>query len=459
MYAIITISIVALVILMLGAFELKKAILPVLFIGLPVAFIVGLQDWNHPQHLFNDMYIVDNFGVAFSAVLILSTLLIFLFSPAYYKPLKKPLEDVYSLMLFALAGGMMLTSYGNLVMLFLGIETLSISLYVLAGSKKADPASNEAAMKYFITGSFASGFLLFGIALLYGATGSFNLSDIQHYVLANQSQLPNMFIIGFLLLSVGMTFKISAAPFHFWSPDVYEGSPTLITSFMATVGKVAAFAAFYRLINSSFGDSESVWKTTYTVFAIGTILVGNFSALYQDNVKRLFAYSGIAHAGYMLVAIVALKTNAAGTLLLYSVSYTIATVIAFAVLILVREHTGSFSIKSFNGLAKQNPLAAFAMTLAMLSLAGIPPLIGFSAKYNLFIKAFEGGNVLLVIVAVIGSMVSIYYYFRPVLAMYFQPAEDESQLYDKKIYRNEILIAIALLIALSLSSTMIVGLL
>ncbi|MFZ4456164.1 MAG: NADH-quinone oxidoreductase subunit N [Bacteroidales bacterium] len=459
MYAIITIGIVAIITLLFGAFEKKKAILPIVIVGLIGALVASVFEWNQSLHLFNEMYIGDNFGVAFNVVLILSTLLVFLFASAYYKPVKKPLEDVYSLMLFALAGGLMMTSYGNLVMLFLGIETLSISLYVLAGSKKFDPSSNEAAMKYFLTGSFASGFLLFGIALLYGATGSFNLAEIQAYVLANHTALPAIFVIGFLLLAVGMTFKISAAPFHFWAPDVYEGSPTLITSFMATVGKVAAFAAFYRLINSCFADAEPVWKTTFTVFSIATILIGNFSALSQDNVKRMFAYSGIAHAGYMLIALVALKTSAAGVLLLYSVSYSVATITAFAVLIMVRETTGSFSIKAFNGLAKQNPIAAFAMTLSMLSLAGIPPLVGFSAKFNLFINAFEGGNVVLVIVAVIGSMVSIFYYFKPVVAMYFNtPNEGQVPVIGKE-YKIEILIATIVLIATSFIPSLIVKLL
>jgi len=459
MYAIITIAIVAILVLLFGAFEKKRILLPIIAVGLPAAFVAGLYGWNQSIHYFNEMYIGDNFSIAFNAVLIFSTLLIFLYAPVYYKPIKRPLEDIYALILFALAGGLMMTSFGNLVMLFLGIETLSISLYILAGSKKSDPASNEAAMKYFLTGSFASGFLLFGIALLYGATGSFNLAEIHHYVLLNQTNLPDIFVIGFLLLAVGMTFKVGAAPFHFWAPDVYEGSPTLITSFMATVGKVAAFAAFYRLMNSCFGEVEQIWKTTFTIFAIATIVIGNFTALYQDNVKRMFAYSGIAHAGYMLIALVALKQQASGVLLLYSISYSIATITAFAVLIMVRENTGSFSIKSFNGLAKSNPVAAYAMTISLLSLAGIPPLIGFSAKFNLFIKAFEGGNIALVMIAVVGSMVSIYYYFRPVVAMYFSTADEHQPVASGNQYKTQILIATILLIALSFAPALIVNLL
>ena len=458
MYAIITISIVAIIVLFCGAFGKKKMILPVIFVGLPLAFIVNLMGWNQSIHYFNEMYIDDNFTIAFNGLLLFIALLIFVFAPVYYKSVKRPLEDIYALILFSLVGGLMMTAFGNLVMLFLGIETLSLSLYLLAGSKKSDPRSNEAAMKYFLTGSFASGFLLFGIALLYGACGSFNLEDIKLYVIQNQANIPAMFSIGLLLMAVGLAFKVGAAPFHFWIPDVYEGSPTLITTYMATVGKVAAFAAFFRLINSSFGDVDFLWKTSLMVFAVATILIGNFAALYQDSVKRMMAYSGVAHAGYMLIAIIALKGNAAGVLLLYSVSYSIATITAFAVLMMVRKETGSFSIKSFNGLAKHNPTVAFAMTIAMLSLAGIPPLIGFSAKYQLFVSAIEQGQLPLVIIAIVGSMVSVYYYLRPVVAMYFTRSFESTPFEAAKLYKKQILFVALLLIILSFIPGLIINL-
>jgi len=450
MYAIITISIVALIVLMLGALGHKKPLLPVVFAGLTLAFGLNLMGWNQSVHLFNEMYIADNFSIAFNGVLIFTTILVFLFAPVYYKPVKRPLEDVYALFLFALVGALTMTAFGNLLMLFVGIETMSLSLYILAGSKKFDPNSNEAAMKYFLTGSFASGFLLFGIALLYGASGSLNLEEIHQYVVAHQAHLPGMLHIGLLLVAIGMTFKIGAAPFHFWAPDVYEGSPTLITTFMATVGKVAAIAAFFRLINSSFAEISEVWKLTLTIFAIATILVGNLSAFYQDNVKRMFAYSGIAHAGYMFIAIITLKESAAGVLLLYTMSYTIATITAFAVLILVREETGTFNIKAFKGLAKSNPTEAFAMTIAMLSLAGIPPLVGFAAKYNLFVAAIEQGNLPLVIVAIIGSVISVYYYIRPIIAMYVSKPNEDIVIESSNSYRRQIELAAILMIILGL---------
>ena len=458
MYAIITISIVAIIVLFFGSIQKKGPLLPVVYIGLTLAFGLNLLGWNQSVHYYNEMYIADNFSIAFNAVLIFTTLLIFIFAPVYYKPVKRPLEDIYALILFALIGGLIMTAFGNLLMLFVGLETLSISLYILAGSKKFDPNSNEAAMKYFLTGSFASGFLLFGIALLYGASGSMNLEAIRLFVVAHKAAMPGMLSIGLLLVAIGMTFKIGAAPFHFWAPDVYEGSPTLITTFMATVGKVAAIAAFFRLMNSSFADVESIWKTTLTIFAVATILIGNLSAFYQDNVKRMFAYSGIAHAGYMLISIIALKQDASGVLLLYSISYTIATITAFAVLILVREETGTFSIKAFNGLSKHNPTEAFAMTIAMLSLAGIPPLVGFAAKYNLFITAIEQGNLPLVIVAIIGSMISVYFYIRPVIAMYANEPSATSAIDSSSNYKKQVILAAVLMILLGLVPGVIINL-
>lgn len=458
MFAIITISIVAIIVLVLGALNQKKPLLPVIFTGLIAAFVINLQGWNKSAHLFNEMYIADNFSIAFNGVMIFTTFLVFLFAPVYYKPVKRPLEDVYALILFALVGALTMTAFGNLLMLFVGIETLSLALYILAGSKKFDPNSNEAAMKYFLTGSFASGFLLFGIALLYGATGTMNLEEIHQYVLSHQAGMPAMLNIGLLLVAIGMTFKIGAAPFHFWAPDVYEGSPTLITTFMATVGKVAAIAAFFRLMHSSFAEISETWTLTLTIFAMATILIGNLSAFYQDNVKRMFAYSGIAHAGYMLIAIIALKDNAPGVLLLYSMSYTVATITAFAVLILVREETGTFSIKAFNGLAKKNPTEAFAMSIAMLSLAGIPPLVGFAAKYNLFIAAIEQGHLPLVFVAIIGSVISVYFYIRPIIAMYVNKQAEGVVIDSSNTYRRQIELAAILMIILGLIPGLFVNL-
>jgi NADH-quinone oxidoreductase subunit N len=366
---------------------------------------------------------VDNFSVAFNGVLVFTSALVFMFSGNYYKRVERSLEDVYSLMLFSLAGAIVMTSFSNLVMLFLGIEILSISMYILAGSKKFDLASNEAAMKYFLTGSFATGFLLFGIALIYGSTGSFNLNEIAGHSAANSHIMPQYFSIGVILIMIGLSFKLAVAPFHFWAPDVYHGSPTLITAYMATVVKIAGIAAFYRLFNICFSSVSEIWVRTLLIFSMATILAGNLAGLYQNNMKRLLAYSSISHAGYMIMGIVALNKTSASALLLYATSYSLVTIAAFGIIILVREARQNDDIETFNGLAKTNPYMSFTLTVAMLSLTGIPPLAGFAAKYYLFTTAMENGYLGLVILALIGSAISAVYYFKPIIAMYLKESQ------------------------------------
>lgn len=450
MNSIIAITVVAVLVMLFGVINKKTLILPTVFSGLTIALFINFLSWDTTQTLFNGMFVSDKFGMAFNGVLIFTTILVFVFASVYYKAIERPLEDIYSLILFALIGSLTMTSFGNIIMLFVGLETLSISLYILAGSKKFDPASNEAAMKYFLTGSFATGFLLFGMALLYGTTGTFDVTLLGNYIRENSTQLPAMFFVGMILVVSGMAFKIAAVPFHFWAPDVYAGSPTLITAFMATVGKVAGIAAFYRLVaTAGFSFSESYTNTLW-IFAVATILIGNISAITQDNIKRMFAYSGISHAGYMLLGIIAVGPQSAGTLLYYSLSYSVATILAFAVLMLIREERHTFSIKAFGGLAKSNPFEAFAMTIALMSMAGIPPLAGFMAKYNIFIIALEKGFFWLVIFAVIGSMISIYYYFKPIMAIYFGSDEGLPRIESSKNYKTQIVICAILLILFGL---------
>jgi NADH-quinone oxidoreductase subunit N len=420
MGALVSAAVLGMITMLLGIMEKKKWIVPVIMAGLIVTLGINLTEWNHNHHYFNEMMIVDNFSVAFNGVLIFTSALVFMFSGNYYRRVERPLEDVYSLMLFALAGAIIMTSFSNLVMLFIGIEILSISMYILAGSKKFDLASNEAAMKYFLTGSFATGFLLFGITLIYGSTGTFNLNEIASYTALNEHSLPYYFKVGLILIMIGLSFKLAVAPFHFWAPDVYHGSPTLITAYMSTVVKIAGIAAFYRLFDICFSNVSEIWVKTLLVFSIATIFVGNLAGLYQNNMKRLLAYSSIAHAGYMIMGIVAINTTSAGALLLYSASYSIVTIAAFGIIILVREVRHNDDIETFNGLARTNPYMAFTLTIAMLSLTGIPPLAGFTAKYYIFSTAMENGYLWLVILALLGSAVSAVYYFKPIIAMYFK---------------------------------------
>jgi len=420
--------------------------------GLVLALGATIWDrfWAAPFSIAN-MLTFDHYALAFSSVAILITLLIVLLGRSGYQGDSENFGDFKALQLFSLCGALCLFSFDNLIMLFLGIEILSIPLYVLAGIRKNHPASNEAALKYFFMGAFATGILLFGITLIYGATASFSLPEISK-VVASGDQLPAMLKVGILLILIGLSFKVAAAPFHFWSPDVYEGSPNLVTLFMATVVKMAGFAAFFRLFDVSFAQISSVWAPTLAVMALLTMSIGNLTALFQNGFKRMLAYSSIAHAGYLLLGILACTRYGGGALLLYTLAYAVATVCAFTVFILVaqqkpEETTG---LDAFRGLGRRQPLAAFAMTLAMLSMAGIPPLAGFFGKYFLFAQAFPDYS-WLVIAAVVNSAISIVYYFRIITEMYFKPGDgaEAAPLILPSAYRFVLVAAILILFAVS----------
>ena len=421
MNSIISLSVLGVLVLFLGILKKKTWLLPLILVGLLASLVMTVLHWNMNRGLFHNMLIIDNAGVAFSSVMIFSTFLIFMFAAQYYRKVVRPLDDIYAIMIFALVGAVLMSYFGNLIMLFIGIETLSIALYVLAGSHKEAITSNEATLKYFLLGSFLSGFLLFGIALIYGSSGSFDLYTIHSWVVEHaRAGLPPMFKAGLFLLIIGLLFKIAIAPFHFWAPDVYEGTPTLLTAFMATVVKTASVFAMYRFFSITFFGIHGVWEMTIAVLAAITIVIGNLTGLYQPNLKRMLAYSSISHSGYMMLAMVAFSRLTANALLFYSISYSIATIAAFAILILVREAMGNDYFGSFNGIAKKNRIEAFTLAVAMLSLTGIPPLAGFIGKYFLFAAAIEQGWLWLVIVAIAGSAVSVGYYFKPIIAMYFR---------------------------------------
>ncbi len=404
--------------------NLRKLIVPVLVIGLAVIFGLNLNDWNSNQSYFNNMVKVDNFSVAFSGLAIFVTLLVFILSTDFYANDQAHISDYMSILTFVLVGALMMFSFSNLTMLFLGIETLSIALYIMAGSKRFDLRSNEAGFKYFLLGSFASAFLLFGIALIFGATGTFDLNKIAEYTLQNQGHISPLFYTGMVLMVFAMLFKVSAAPFHFWAPDVYEGSPALVTAFMSTLVKIAAFAAFYKLMSSTFFYTSEKAALILNVTAILTLAVGNLMALAQTNFKRLLAYSGISHAGYMMLLILSAKDQTAGALFYYSLAYALSTLAAFAIAIPIFKAANSEEIDSFNGLAKKNPLAAAAMSMAMLGLAGIPPFAGFLGKYYIFTEALHSDYFKTTLVAIFASMIGVYYYFKVIIAMYGKPANE-----------------------------------
>jgi NADH-quinone oxidoreductase subunit N len=410
-------------------FKFKKVLYPLVLIGILVAYALGFTEWNANFNIpmFSNMIRFDNVALAFSGVILATSFFWFILANDYFE--KDHITDHFALVLFALVGALMLTAFSNMTTLFLGIEILSIPMYVLAASRKRDLASNEAGFKYLIMGSFASGFLLFGIALIYGATGSFDLMAIRAYISQNGSDLPAFFYAGVLLLLVAMLFKVSAAPFHFWAPDVYEGSPTVITALMSTIVKTAAFAAFMRLFLVTFGGVNETWGMILSVVIALSLVVSNITAAAQQSVKRMLAYSSISHAAFMLMAILANNRGMASVsaILYYSLAYSIGSIAAFTVVYHVsKEENGSSNLEAFNGLAKRHPLMAVCMTVAMLSLAGIPVNSGFFAKYFVFSLLIGTSYNWLIILAILTSAVGVYYYFKVIIAMYFKaPAKHD----------------------------------
>lgn len=422
-------------------FNLRKLIVPLVVVGLAAILGVNVLGWGVNQGFYHNMVVIDNFSVGFSGLLILLTLLLVMLSADFYKAEETKISDYLSIIVFTLAGAIALVSFGNIAMFFLGLEVLSISLYILAGSKRKDVRSNEAGMKYFLMGSFASGVLLFGIALVYGETSTFDIRGIANYTATSVPTI--MFYVGAGMILIGMLFKVSAVPFHFWAPDVYEGSPMLITALMSTVAKIAAIAAFYRLFSSSFAASVTTYAWVLSAVTALTITVGNFTALNQDSFKRMLAFSGISHAGYMLLAIVGIYGKTDNALFYYSVAYGLSSVAAFAVAIIVSRHAGTDKLEAFNGLGKRKPLLAVALTIAILSMAGIPPFAGFFGKYYIFSEAVKTGHLWLTLIAIVNSIVGVYYYFKVILAMYTKDS-DEAHLNVKPAYAFVIIFCVLL---------------
>src|SRR3569833_2946228 len=344
MNTLIIISVLPILLLYLGLYKAQKALLPVTVFGLLIALGCAIAQWNtNAVPIYHDMMLFDNFSIAFSTITILSTILIIFLSRGYFEKISSHVAEYYAIMLFSLAGIIAMVSFYNLAMLVIGIEIMSVSLYILAGIKKSEFSSNEAALKYFLMGAFSTGFLLFGITLLYGSTGSFSLEAISNWVLdhPHANDITPMFYTGVLLIIVGLCFKVGAAPFHFWTPDVYEGSPTLKTAFMSTVVKSAGFAAFLRLFSACFAPLSDIWVPVLLVITIATLFIVIITALYQHSFKRMLAFSSISHAGYLLFAIVALGASSGSSVLTYAAAYSIASIIAFGALILVQQQSGS----------------------------------------------------------------------------------------------------------------------
>jgi NADH-quinone oxidoreductase subunit N len=437
--------------------NLRRVVIPFVLAALAIIFCINYTDWTiHASH-YHDMLHTDQFAVAFTGLFIVTVGMLVAMTKPFYQTDESHLADYIAIIIFTLCGAIAMVSFSNMAIFFIGLETLSISQYILAGSRKRDIRSNEAAMKYFLMGSFASGILLYGIALIYGATGSFNIDAIGAY--ASGGHVDTIFIIGVVMVLIAMLFKVSAAPFHFWAPDVYEGSPTLTTAMMATLAKVAAMAAFYRLFSMAFIPSYPYLTWVLSAVAALTMVIGNFTALQQDSFKRMLAFSGIAHAGYMLLTILTIDHNNPSSLYFYAVAYTLASLGAFAIAIYVASYAGTERIEGFNGLGKSNPLMAVSLTALLISMAGIPPMAGFFAKYYVFLDAIASGHTALVIVAVITSAISVYYYFKVILAMWTQPPTDGHTHQGSYIYSVIAVVSVLLTLLLGMFPGVLAGML
>lgn len=429
MLPIILLSIFGLVVLFLGFNSSKNLLLPATLLFLAIAFGTNFLHWNDGTGLyFKGMLLENHLTLSFNAIILISAFLLIALSRGFQNNDATQPAEYYAIMMFSLVGAIMMVGFENIIMLFVGVEILSVSMYVLTGSDKRNLKSNEAALKYFLMGSFATGIMLFGIALIYGASGSFVVSDIKSYIILTSFNSPTLLYFGLTLLLIGMLFKVSAAPFHFWTPDVYDGAPTLFTAFMSTIVKTAGFAALYRLLSGAFETSYSFWSVTLMAVTVLTLVLSNVTAVYQKSFKRMMAYSSISHAGYLLLSLTAFTNQSQFSILFYSLAYSLATISAFGVLMLVSEersiHTNEpDNYDSFNGLGKKNPLLGFVLTVSMFSLAGIPLTAGFWGKFFVFTNVVDHKLTWMLVVAVLMSAVGIYYYFRAIIATYLKEGE------------------------------------
>ncbi|MBO9693945.1 NADH-quinone oxidoreductase subunit N [Chryseobacterium sp.] len=416
MSVLIIVFLTAVIALFSGVFEQGKFARYIGILGLIIALYVSFMPecsfFDHYKH----MYEYSGNTALFTKISIVTTLLLFFLGGFAFSNHRSHQSELYALMLFALCGGIILFGYQNLVTMFLGIEILSIPLYVMAGANKTDLRSNEASIKYFLMGAFATGFLLFGIAFIYGSTGSFDLYKIHDFGVANPGNV--MFILGVLLILCALAFKVALAPFHMWSPDVYAGSPSLITAFMASVVKISGFFALFRLMTLGFTGVTHEWINVLGVFLIITLLLANVMGLAQTNAKRMLAYSSVSHAGYIGLVFFGMTSLSTYNLAFYLFAYSLSTVGVFMCLIWVEKLKRETSFGAFKGLAKTEPLLATAAAISMLSMAGVPLTAGFMGKFALFSQAMNGAA-FLVLVAVLGSALSIAYYLRLIIAMFF----------------------------------------
>lgn len=390
-----------------------------ILLGVNIADLVDPL-YNQPQLIFSNMLRIEHYSLWFNTLMTGCSLLYVLLIGKEIRKVGTHVGEYFALLFFMLCGIYLLATYNTLLMLFIGLEIMSIPQYVLAGSDKRNLKSSEASLKYFLLGAFTTGILLMGIALLYAATHSFNIMEMVSML--HSDSLNPLGLAGILFIMIALGFKVSAVPMHSWTPDVYDGTPTPFTAYMATIVKAGAFFAFLRLFQISFSMLSDHWTLVLSVITAATLLVGNVTAVFQQSVKRMLAYSSIAQAGFMLFAILAVNAIAWQGMIIYTVAYSVATIGIFAVLVKLKDYT----FDGFNGLAQKEPLLAFATTIFLFSLAGIPLTGGFMAKYYMLWAVMQQGQLMwLVIFALIMAAISVYYYFRVIIAMYFKQGSPE----------------------------------
>ncbi|MBL7682506.1 MAG: NADH-quinone oxidoreductase subunit N [Flavipsychrobacter sp.] len=448
MKAIIAATVLGVILMFAGLFVKEKKSIASLAVFL-LFVLLGVNIWDltataptETLSYFNNMLRIDRYALWFNTLMTGCTLLYAMLVNKDIQRVGSHVAEYFALIFFILCGVYMLSTYNNVLIMFIGIEILSIPQYILAGSDKRNLKSSEASLKYFLMGSFSTGILLMGITLLYGATGTFNIIQ---YTFLQSDMLSPMAMAGILFLMVAFAFKISAAPMHMWTPDVYDGAPTPFTAFMATIVKASAFVAFMRLFSVSFGALSSDWTVVLSIITAATLFIGNITAVFQQSVKRMLAYSSIAQAGFMLFAVLAVNATAWEGMMIYSVAYSVATIGMFAVLLKLKDYT----YDGFNGLAKKDPVLAAFTAIFLFSLAGIPLTGGFMAKYFVLLAAVEQGKMMwLVIFALFMAAISAYYYFRVIIAMYFKQGNPEFN--SEVTATDKFLLAITVLLVLIL---------
>jgi len=401
----------------------EPAILVIGVVGILVSIGLSVVTFSLNTTAFNDMVLVGGYASFFDIIFLAAGLLTFLLSDSYLKKENIYFGEFYVLVLLAVTGMMLMGSSADLITLFLGVELMSVCFYVLAGFMRTKLSSNEAALKYFLLGAFATGFLLYGIALVYGTTGTTNLLRIASERVGDSAR--TIYNVGFGLLLIGLAFKVAAVPFHMWAPDVYEGSPTTVSALMSTGGKSAAFAASVLIFSIPIAQHDEHFKLILALLAASSMIVGNLFGLSQTNLKRMLAYSSIAHAGYMLIGVASGQPLGEQGILFYLVSYTLTNLGAFGVISILEKEAGkNVSYEDYAGLGTRRPVIAALLSMFMFSLTGIPPFAGFIGKYYLFTSAVQSQMTWLAILGVLTSLLSAYYYLRVVVFMYFRDSAE-----------------------------------